>query len=197
VSLIQSPDIGRKLQQNLRLTELPDQVLASETVAVIVVEDLSDPLLGTALGCMGSVRRAAVAAENSIVVLTRVGSPATYSLKVTKVFISSPNAQIVTLAVPTVGVTGLTLSGSTSFRDFNTPGRPSSSLGSDTTAAVPAHRNLFQGRLTADTPLILKVDLELGTIGQGDDLTGLMVIAETQQTDLIAGFEWTEAPPLG
>ncbi len=197
MALIQNPSIGRKLQQLLRLTSLPDTVLSPETVPVILVEDVSDPLLGDGRGCMGTARRNAVAAENAIVVLVRVGAPASYRLKVTKVWFSSPTTQRLILAVPTAGVLGLTPSGSTSFRDFNLPGRPASQLGTDTQVAIPARRDLWSGLVLANTTIVLPVNIDIGTIGQADDLTSLMIVANTQNTDIDAGFEWVEDAPKG
>ncbi len=195
--LIQSPTIGRKLQRNLRLTELPDSVLAPEIVAVIIAEDLSAPLGDQERGCMGSVTVQAVAAENSIVVLTRAGAPAGYDLRVTAVSWTSPVTQLIRLTMPTVAVTGLVLTTNTGFTDFTLPGRPTSPLGGATPVATPAGRILFQGRIEQDTTFRLPVDIRLGTIGDGNDFTSLMVVAVTANTVLRASFEWTESAPQG
>jgi len=195
--IIQSPSIGRKLQRLLRLTSLPDSILAPETVPVILVEDVSAPLDDIERGCMGVGSNGAVAAENGIVVLTRVGAPATYDLRVTEFWVSSPTTQNLILGVPTAGVVGLTASGNTSFTNGEIAGRPTSQLGFDTQVAVPAHRVLWEGQVLADTTFRMKIDHRIGTIGIGSDLTSLMIAAATQNTLMRAGFKWTEALPQG
>jgi len=197
MALIQNPSIGRKLMRALRLTSLPDSVLAPETVPVILVEDLSAPLSDVERGCMGADDESAFAAQNSIGVLVRVGAPASYDLTVTAVHFSSPTAQAVRLIVPTAGVVGLTVSAQTSFTDFNIAGRPTSQMGRDTQIGVPAGRILGQYLILADTHYRIPVNIRIGTIGQGDDLTSLMIAALTVNTDLTFGFEWTESLPLG
>jgi len=197
VALIQNPSIGRKLQQLLRLTSLPDTVLSPETVPVIVVEDVSDPLLGDGLGCMGNHNQGPVVGEFGIVVLTRVGAPARYRLKVSKVHIATSTTQTMVLSVPTVVLTGLTTSDNTSFRDFDLPGRPASIIGTRTIAAVPFLRVLWQGPVANGQPVVLDVNIDIGTIGKGDDLTSLMISAGTVNTRLFGGFEWTEDSPKG
>lgn len=195
--LIQVPDIGRKLQQKLRLTFFPDSVLAIETVPVIVVEDLSATPDDVSRGCMGSDRAGPVVAEFPIVGLFRIGDPPTYALRVTKIHMSSDIAMPVQIVVPTAGLSGLTLSTNTSFTDFNTPGRPTSRVGFDTQAVAPAGRDLFVATLLADTTLIVDVDIRLGSFGVNDDLNSLMVIGSSFNARLRAGFEWEETPPLG
>jgi len=197
MALIQTPRLVRKLQRALRLTSLPDSVLAPETVAVILVEDLSAPLSDEERGCMGSANAAAVAAENGIMVLVRVGAPAEYDLVVTEAHFSSPTTQRIVIGLPTAGVTGLTVSGNTSFEDFSIPGRPSSQLGFDTQAGIPAHRILLAGLALANTLYRIPLSLRIGTIGDGNDLTSVMIAAGTANADLRAGFKWTEKAPQG
>lgn len=197
MAIIQNPTISRKLQRLLRLTALPDSILAPETVSVIIVEDASAPLSDIERGCMGTQRRPAIAAENSLVLLVRVGAPASYDLLVTEAWISTNMDQIVRLAVPTVAVLGLAISAHTSFTDFEIPGRPASQLASDTQPTIPVNRILGEYDIQADTVLRIPLDLRIGTIGRGSDLTALMWAGVTQNTEIIAGFKWTEALPQG
>ncbi len=197
MALIQSPVIARKLQRLLRLTGLPDSVLSPETVPVIVVEDVSDPLLGEAKGCAGVGFVAAVAAEFPKVVLVRVGSPAQYRLKVTRIFYSSTGAGQVTVRIPTVAVSGLTISGNTSFLDLELPGRPSSQLATDTIAVPIAARPIYSGPILSNTIEVLDVDIDIGTVGVRAGLSAIEIEGDNVNRDLIAGFFWTEAPPLG
>jgi len=195
--LIQNPSIARKLQRFLRLVDFPDSVLAPETVSVILVEDLSAPLSDIDRGCMGGSSVGPVAAENPIIVLVRVGAPAPYDLTVHEVHFSTPDTQIVSLSVPTAGVTGLAVSSLTSFTDFELPGRPTSQLGLDTQVAIPANRNLFSVFALANTLYRIPLDIRIGTIGQASELTSLMISGLTVNTTLRGGFKWTESAPLG
>jgi len=195
--LIQNPNIGRKLQRNLRLTELPDSILAPEIVGVVLVEDASAPLGDEERGCMGATNIGPVALENPILALVRVGAPAAYDLTVNEVHFSTNTAQVITVSVPTAGIAGLSVSGNTSFSDFELPGRPASQLGNDTQVGVPANRILFEVNALADTLYRIPVDIRIGTIGLGSDLTSLMLAGITVNTDLFGGFSWVESAPLG
>lgn len=195
--LIQNPALGRKLQRSLRLIELPDAVLAPEIVGVVLLDDLTGPLSDEDRGCAGISGVAPVAAEFAIVTLIRVGAPSAYDLKVTRVHLWSDTTQTIRIAVPTVAITGLVVSGNTSFRDFTLPGRPTSQVGGDTQVLIPAGRELYTIRVLADVTVFVDVDIRIGTIGDPGDLTGLMVAAETANTRLNAGFDWTESAPQG
>lgn len=195
--LIQTPRLARKLQRALRLTSLPDSVLAPETVSVIVVEDLSAPLSDEDRGCMGCVSVSAVAGELPIVALVRVGAPASYSLIVTAVWVSSLSTQEIELAVSTGVVTGLAVADDTSFTDFGIPGRPSSQLGFDTRAVEPANRALTRMRILANERIRIPLDIEIGTVGDGQDLSLIYVIGKTANTSIQVSWEWTEKAPRG
>jgi len=195
--LIQTPGPGRKLQRGLRLTSLPDSVLAPEMVGVIIVEDFSAPLTDIERGCHGAVNRSAVAAENSLIALVRVGAPAEYDLKVTKIFFSVQTTQIVHVRVPTAGLTGLTVSANSTFTEQSLNGRPSSQLASNTQVGIPAGRDVFLGRVMLDTVIQLDVEIRIGTIGRGDDLTSIIIAADSVNTGLTGGFVWTESDPQG
>lgn len=195
--LIQNPGPGRKLQRAMRLTELPDSILAPEIVGTILLEDLSAPLTDTSRGCMGMAQAGAVLAENAIIVLVRVGAPARYDLQVTDLLFVSGIVQEIRVIVPTAGVFGLTASGATSFTDFELPGRPSSQLGLDTQVGFPAGRILMRFTVEPDVFYRIPVKIRIGTIGIGDELTSIMIGAVTTNTVLRAGFIWTESSPLG
>ena len=195
--LIQTPAIARKLQRFLRLTELPDSVLAPETVPVILVEDLSAPLTDIDRGCMGATNAAGVAGELGLISLVRVGAPASYDLRVTEFHFAVASSMLVTLDVPTVPVVGLTPTTSTTFTDFNLPGRPTSQLGIDTVGVLPASRILYEIEALSNTTYRLPLDIQMGTIGQGSDLTTLLIVARTTNIALRGGFKWTESDPRG
>jgi len=197
MSLIQNPTIGRKLQRSLRLTALPDSILAPEIVGVILVEDQSAPLVEEERGCMGTTELAAVALENPIILLVRVGAPAPYDLTVKAAHFSTTTDQILQLSVPTVAVVGLTVAGDTQFTDMELPGRPASQLGRDTQVGVPTRRTIWQGFCLANTPYRIPLALRIGTIGKGSNLTSLMIAGITVNTTLRGGFEWTESVPQG
>lgn len=189
--LIQNPDIARKLQQGLRLTHLPDSVLAPETVPVIVVEDFSAPLGAVSLGCAGGLNVAAVAAENPMVGVRRIGTG--YRAKITRAIISTPSTQIVRISAPTVALTGLAVSGETSFTDFSAPGRPSSELLNGTNVGLFAAIDLYVRRLLSNEPWEIFMDLELGV---GTD-AALIITGDTVNTQITVSLDWTELPPFG
>jgi len=195
--LIQNPGPGRKLQRGLRLTELPDSILAPELVGVILVEDLSAPLSDEERGCMAAGGAGAVAAEFSLLALVRVGAPAQYDLTVTSMHFSSTTAQQIRLIVPTAGIVGLAASANTQFKDFNTPGRPTSQFGIDTQVAVPAGRVLLRYEIEASVTYRVKLQIRLGTFGIGPQLSSLIMVAMTANTLLLGGWEWTESAPQG
>jgi len=195
--LIQTPRLSRKLQRALRLTSLPDSVLAPETVSVIVVEDLSAPLSDEDRGCMGSVAPGATAAEFPLALLVRVGAPAQYDLVVTAVNITTLQTQSVAIVIPTVAVVGLSASTNKSFTDLGIPGLPSSQVASDTQAAIPANRVIWQALMQADEPIRVPLKVRIGTIGDGNNLTSIMVNGQTVNTQIIVSWEWTESAPQG
>lgn len=197
MALIQNPSIGRKLMRALRLTSLPDSVLAIETVPVILVEDLSAPLADIERGCAGTANIGAVVGENSFVSLVRVGAPATYSMIVRKVWFSLNTTDRITIGIPTAGLTGITANPNTSFLDLELAGRPTSQLGIGSDVAIPAHRAVWRGRVLANTTYKFKVNIKVGTIGLGDSLTSVFIVAEAQNLGITAGFEWVEGPPEG
>lgn len=197
MTLIQNPTLGRKLQRSLRLTGLPDSILAPEIVGVVLLEDLSAPLSDEERGCMGATVRNSVVGENSIIVLTRVGAPAGYDLVVTEVHFSTQTAQLIGIGLPTAGVLGLTPVVDTSFVDFGIPGRPTSQLGSDTQVGPPPFRRLMEFEVLASVTYIIPVNIRIGTIGDGNDFTSLMIHCDSVNTSLAGGFKWVESAPQG
>lgn len=195
--LIQTATIARKLQRLLRLQSLPDSVLAAETVPVILVEDVSAPLSDEDRGCHGAQSAGAVAAENPILALVRVGAPATYDLTVSEIWVQTDTTQIITISTPTDGIAGLTASPNTQFTDQELPGRPTSQLGSDTQIGIPAGRVWWNARVLANEPKRIPVDVRIGTVGIQDDLTSIMVAGVTVNTRIAVAFTWTESSPQG
>jgi len=193
MALIQSPSIGRKLMRALRLTAPPDSVLAPETVAVILVEDLSSPLSDISRGCGGAINVAAVAAEQAHIGLIKTSDD--YDLVVTDVVIASSASQGIEIGLPTVDLTGLTLSGETAFLDRATPGRPSTSIGGDTAAALPAHIAIWRGRILANTTYRFRINVRLAATGSGR--ASIMILCNNTNTQLEGGFWWTESDPQG
>lgn len=192
--LIQSPDIGRKLQQGLRLTSLPDSVLAPETVPVILVEDYSQPLIGTSFGCTGAVNVVAVGGEFSFITLERRPQ---MRCKAGRVNVSTQTNQILTIGAPTVDLTGITLSNSKSFTDFSVPGLPSSLFGFDTAVALPANVNLYLWQALAGTRYEFLLGLDLGNPDRQTGGTSLIIGCNTVNTTLTGGFDWVESEELG
>ena len=193
MALIQSSSIVRKLQRALRLTGLPDSILAPETVPVIVVEDLSAPLVEESRGCYGVATQGSIVAENGICALVLRGIPAPYDLVVTKVSFTTDTTQIIRLIRPTVTLAGFTIV-PTNFADFGLPGAPTSILQRDTAVGLPAGVDIKRYFVQADT--VVEIDLNIRLFG-ADLLNILAIGAETVNTVLIACFEWTESSPLG
>jgi len=195
--LIQNPSIARKLQRFLRLVDFPDSVLAPEVVPVILVEDLSPPLSDIERGCRGATSVGPVAAEFPLLVLVRAGAPARYDAKILEIHVSSDTDQEIRIIVPTAGVTGLAISGQTSFIDFEAIGRPTSQMGSDTQVAIPAGRQLFSWLALSSTLYRVPMNLRLGTIGVAGELTSVMIAGVTANTRIVGGFEWVEGETQG
>lgn len=195
--LIQNPTPGRKLQRGLRLTDLPDSVLAPEIVGVILLEDYSAPLSDISRGCIGRSAGGPTALENIGISLVRAGSPPQYDLVVTRAWFSTTTTQEIRLVVPSTPLVGKTLSPDTSFTDLELPGRPSSELGVISQVGIPAGRNIMTMHVLANTLIQIAVDIRIGTIGQGDDLTTLLIIAGDVNTRLVGGFDWVESEPQG
>ncbi len=192
--LIQSPVPARKLQEGLRLTELPDGVLAPELVGVILVEDFSAPLSDIERGCMGTEVVTAAAGQLPIVALVGVGDPRPYDLVVTEFHFSCATQTFIQLVRPSVELTGLQVSGETSFVDFNLPGRPTSQLNTNSVAALPAGFNLWQG--DAEIDVIYRVPLEI-RLGQPPIDNSLVIGGNAVAGQIRGGFKWTESPPQG
>lgn len=195
--LIQTPEISRKLQQGLRLTGLPDAVLAPEIVGVILLEDYSRNPGDIARGCMGATRRAPVAAEFSMMALVRVGDPPTYDLLATECHFSTDTDQIITLDIPTAELTGMATTTGTSFTDLGITGRPTSQVQTDTKAAIPGSRTIRRYSVLANTTYRVPLDIRIGSIGIAGGLNSIVMVCQTANTALVGGFNWTEASPLG
>jgi len=194
--LIQDPTSARKLQRGFRLIELPDSVLAPEIVGVVLLEDWSEPLGDVARGCTGSAAVGPTAAQNPHVTLVRVGLGNPYELVVTRLWFSSTTSQRIIVVQPNA-LSGQAASVDTSFTDFGLPGRPSSQVGSLTQVGLTTGRRLMDGNILADTIYRFKVKYRLGTFGDDVGLTALAIVGGATNTQLIAGFDWTESPPLG
>ena len=199
MALIQNPAITRKLQRFLRLTTIPDAVLAPETVGVVIVEDLSAPLTDQERGCAGVANVLGVVGEKGLISLVRVGAPAQYDLVVTAITMFTPTlaGQIIRVHAPPGGTGTLNISPQTSFTDFTIPGRPSSQLGFDTQAAVPLGEILYEVSLQAATPYRIPVNIRIGTLRDGVEKNSLTIACAIDDVQLMGGFEWTESGPLG
>jgi len=194
--IIQNPSTGRKLQRGLRLTSLPDSVLAPEIVGVVLLEDWSEPLGDIERGCTGAVTVPAIALENPAVTLVRVGLTNAYTFLVTRLWFSSSSTQRIRVVQPTA-LAGQTPTGNTAFTDFGLPGRPTSQLGFLNQVGVLAGRQLMVAHIVADTTYRFDVQYRIGHFGDGLVLTALAIVGDTVNTDLAGGFDWTESPSLG
>lgn len=196
--IIQNPTIGRKLQRALRLTELPDSILAPEVVATISVEDLTAPLSDIERGCAGSLDIGGVVAEFPLFGLVLVGNPPSYDLKVTALTISVSSDTILRVARARQAILGLTATTDTGFTNFGIPGRPASQLGSDTVAVLPTMDQLFRFRVLASTPVRVPLDFRLGGPDPVTNFSNvLLVIAGATNIIMTGSFEWTESELLG
>ena len=195
MSQIQTSDQARKLQRGLRLTSLPDSILAPEIVGVIILEDYSKPLIGTEFGCSAGTTRGAVAAEFSQVILRRPN--AQIRVKVLRVFIGASSAQAILISIPNTPPGGFTELASRVFNDLEVPGRPSAFFGSDTAIAIPARRDMYSIRVPADQSIVVTLDIDLGAPGVGNGDTDVLFANTVVNTSLSVGLEWVEGPTLG
>jgi len=191
VALIQIPDIGLRLKEFLGLTHLPDQVLAPETVATIVVGDLTEGAGGRS--CVGTSAASAVAAQRSIVSL---GDPVPDGPIRRKIVIKRVSINVGTTSVVSVAVTGAVWSpdnvgANKIFQDLDFRGFPRAIIANDNriSAQIPATFLLYQSRFLANTPYDLKFDLSLGSRTFQNTL---LLITASDNLDLTASFEWTE-----
>lgn len=194
--LIQNPNITRKLQRALRLTELPDGILAPEIVGVILVEDVSAPLSDIERGCLGATNLQADVGEFPLIALIKVGDPSPYDAVVKQVQVTCVNNQRVQLCRPLVPLTGLNVSPDTSFEDFNLPGRPTSQLNTSTVAAIPTRVVLYDIDLIANTTLFIDLEIRLGPV-DGAGSTGIFIVGFNAAGILRGGFKWTEGQAQG
>lgn len=188
--IIQDPGPTRKLQQGLRLTELPDAVLAPEIVGVILLEDFSAPLSDIARGCYGTGGAGPVAAELPILALT----PTTdgVAVVINEALISTTTTQDILVTVPTVAVPGLTTLTSSRFAESDIPGRPSALVGTDQAIGAPTGTTIMRFAVLANTPYLLKLEYRFGPGSFGMVITG-----GTVNTLLRVNWKWTESAPLG
>lgn len=198
MALIQNPSPGRKLQQGLRLTELPDSILAPEIVGVILLEDYTAPLSDIARGCYTGVARGAVAAEFSRVLIRRIPSPVgaqpQYDVTITRIMISGDTTQTVSIVAPS---TDLPLSSfatsATAFADRSIRGSPTAFVGLDTDAVFTAGVAMYRFRSLANRTYDIPVNIKLGKISDVVGADSLVVTAESLNTEIIVGIEWTES----
>lgn len=191
MSLIQIPDLGIRLKEFLGLTELPDQVLAPEMVAVIQVADLSAG--GGGLPSLGGATRAAVAAERQTISLSSPVAAGNLRPKilVKDVTIASNADTSWTLAITGAAYTPDTISGDKRWADLDGEGRPSAQVGSDSRAAgaLPAVGIIGHYRTLANTSLRIPLNLSLGTrVFQNH----LLCLPSSDQITVNISFRWTE-----
>jgi len=195
VPLIQNPSPTRKLQRGLRLTHLPDGVLAPEIVGVILLEDYSKPLGDLERGCLGSVSQAAVPAEASVSTLVRVGNPATYDMVVHGVSINTVADATVLVRYPSQGLVGIVVTTDTQFTDRDLPGRPASQLGSFTGAVAISAATIWRGTILANTPTWVPIEGRLGPVP--GDRNSVIVQMAANNLLLNCSWAWTESEPQG
>ena len=192
--LIQSPTIARRLQQFLRLTNLPDSILGPEIVGVVVVEDLSqtgDQVRGCSAGTVVN----AVAAEAPFFALIRIG-PSGLDVVVNRLIFASSTAQNITVRRAAV-IAGVTQVAGT-FDDLDLPGRPTSFFGQDTAVGLPAGTDFQVYRIEANQPQVIEVNIRLGNDEiDPPGIGGIVIGGLTVNTDLIGGFGWVESEPRG
>ena len=193
--LIQDPGPGRKLQRGLRLTSLPDAILAPEIVGVIILEDYSGSDI--ALGCSGAATAGSVAAEFPMISLSRVGGLSGYDLIVTAFHFSTLSNQRMALVAPTVALAGMTASPEKNFDDLGVPGQPTSELGFDTQVAIPAGQFIRRAACLASTSYRWPLNIRIASEAEGAGRSSIFIVGELVNSTIFGGFEWTEGPPLG
>jgi len=191
VTLIQIPDYALKLQRRLGLTNLPDSVLATETVSVIIVDDLTQR--GTAKKCMGTATILSAVGELPLVALqhaTPPGERRAYDLTLTKITVSADNTQTIVMALTGAAIPGLGAPVlDTSFMDLDQIGRPASILATDSIVALPARREFLRMDVRADEPFAVPLDLFYGL---GIFQNRIFVAGTVGNRGISATFEWTE-----
>ncbi len=189
--LIQIPDYALKLQRRLALTNLPDSVLATETVPVIIVDDLTQR--GTAKKCMGTANILSAVGELPLVALehaTPPGERRAYDLTLTKIWVSTDNNFTVVMALTGAALPGLSAPvADTSFLDLDQAGRPATILATDSIAALPARREFWRGTVKNNEPLSVPMDLFYGL---GVFQNRIFVAGLTTNRALDVTYEWTE-----
>ncbi len=196
MSLIQTADLGVRLKKFLSLTELPDQILASETVATIVVGDLTGG--ATDRACRGHVFEVGAAGTFSIAVLRNqpaTGSPRSVAVRCTKVWISVENTQTVTIEFTGAPLGAFETDGEEQFQDLDQVGAPSTLVGSVIPAVAPASGTFWRARMLSNTTLPVPMNFLFGTVRAGRSQNSLIVRAGAQNTPIHASFEWEEFEP--
>jgi len=196
---IQDPTIGRSLQRGLRLTALPDSVLAPEVVPVIVVADFTGGQFGDVVrGCHGSINQIGVAAEQSHGSVRRASIGTEVIVKGFD-YSGPTNLQLIIARLEEAPPLGLTESNEKQFDDFDTPGRPSAILETGTFAGVdvPQVNILARHVVLANVRnnISFGAGLRLGTPGTFQD----QVFCFTLESNVTCRFNfvWEERPPLG
>ena len=193
--IIQVPDIALKLYRRFRLESVPDSLLAPETVPVVIVEDLVGyNISGAERECMAGLGQGATVAEFSIVGLVNFNP--NEEIRVTGVWLSSSSTQMLSLLRPTAGIVGMANSPDKSFVDFRIGGEPEASVQSQTIAVIPPGRLMWVGRVLPDSPVYVPLDLTLkkSEVSPMGAMPGraILAVANTANSGLFVGWEWTE-----
>lgn len=198
MALIQTPGIGRKLQQRYRLQELPDGVLAPEVVPVVLVDDLSAFLEETERPCLGTAFVSATVGQFSQVAYISRGTKGTYKSVLRGVLVSVGAATdiIIRRASPTIAWTiFVTESFTRTFQEFGVAGLPQDFIGAAANAALEAGTDFVRVQMPANTPRYIPLNLSLA--GPRFTNRAIMVAAATVNIGCRCTFYWTEGTPNG
>lgn len=184
--LIQNPGPARKLMRGLRLTHLPDAVLAPEMVGVVIVDDYSESLDELARNSAGSHNQPAVAGQQSNVYILAEVQGQYFILD--RIIVRASAATDISIIAPNVILTPLSTAKG-QFRDLALPGRPAADMGRFSGAA-PAGIRVHQLHFSVDA-IVLDVSYTL-RLRPGEAQAPICVSTASVNVALDVSFDWRE-----
>ncbi len=180
---IQSPDPGRKLQERYNLIgTTPAPFLSPELVPVVILDDLSESLPGTAFAFAGD-NVAGVAAQFSQTSIENIAGSGILITEI-RLYLTGVSAGVITAWQngPTLGISQLG-----NWADRRNPGRPSARIGWSASAAPATSEQLVSTNLLANTMLFL--DFTSQILQSGDKVH---VVSEILNSQINAWWTWGE-----
>ena len=192
MSLIQRPDVARKLQRQYGLQRLPDAVLAPEVVAVTIVDDLSSGDLSRI--CYGRSIQVAVAGQNSVVSFSAQNSGTLCRLTDLWVRCNAANTSCQFRRESAGSLAGIvTAHNNKRFSDFSIPGQPSLEVADGSNVGLPA--GLIMGVYETTGTGTEHVPFEV-TLDPGQD-DAFFIVANAVNVTLEVMACWIEQQPRG